>query len=161
MKLISWNINRRMLTSAVVSLRLHTFDWDSCVRSLSRYHTHRKYWLYISETNTQANWLNSKEEKCLFSSNVRMLTVAVTVLVARWNVEWYNLNRRYICTQHFVLCFEWSHITMMLSNEWCESARHIFDFVTSNMSCSSLLFLFCCWILKNRPSMLNYVCWLK
>lgn len=40
MEIISWYINRRMLTPSVLSLGLYASDWDSCVACCAEKHTH-------------------------------------------------------------------------------------------------------------------------
>lgn len=64
MEIISWYINRRMLTPRVLSLGLYASDWDSCVACCAEKHTHYR----IQDEpmiHTVSNW-HGKEEKWLW-----------------------------------------------------------------------------------------------
>lgn len=64
MEIISWYINRRMLTPSVLSLGLYASDWDSCVACCAEKHTHYR----IQDEpmiHTVSNW-HGKEEKWLW-----------------------------------------------------------------------------------------------
>lgn len=137
-----------MLTSIVVSLRLHAFEWDAaraCIHAHIHTHTnartlykHKTYIVWYIRANTPHSELRTAAEKymCLFNSvaeftllrSVSLLPFDDTYMryVECWMVQ---TEHQYVCRHHFALWFRWFHIDNDTTNgdlEWCEcTCAHI------------------------------------